>query len=60
MTKIKEYRLKNNLTLRDVSKNLGVSESAVSLLENKFRQPKIEYLKKLAKLYNCKIDDLID
>lgn len=60
MTRIKEYRLKNNLTLRDVSKWLGISESAVSLFENNFRQPKIEYLKKLSKLYNCKIDDLID
>lgn len=60
MKKIKAIRLNNQLTMREVSKYLNVSESTVSLLENGHRQLTAKYLKKLAQLYNCKIDDLID
>lgn len=60
MTKLKEYRLKNKMTLREVANFLGVSESAVNHYESGKREPNMDKLKLLAILFNCKIDDLID
>lgn len=57
--KIKEFRLKHNLTQSEVAKELGVQISTISQYENNKRQPNSKTLKKLAEIFNCKIDDLV-
>lgn len=60
MTKLREIRLKNNLKLREISEKTGILSSSLSMYETGARKIGIYQLKKLAELYNCKIDDLID
>lgn len=60
MNKLKEMRLKNGLKVSDVAKKMGCSEMAIYNYENNKRGLKSFTLKKIAELYNCKIDDLID
>lgn len=57
--KMKNFRESNNLTMRQVSERLGVTESCYCLYENGKRKPSIDVLKKLAKIYDCTIDDLV-
>lgn len=47
-----EYRVKNKMTLRDLSELLGVSEGVVSKWENGIRQPKADNLYKINQLIN--------
>lgn len=60
MTKLKELRLKNNLKVKEVACLLNCSVMAIYNYENSKRNLNSVLLKKFAKLYNCKIDDLID
>lgn len=60
MTKIKEMRLKNNLKVKEVASFINCTEMAIYNYENSKRNLNSVLLKKFAKLYNCKIDDLID
>lgn len=58
--RLRDYRLERKLTLRQIATALGISESSVCLYEKGLREPNLATLKKLAKLYGCKIDDLVD
>lgn len=60
MSKLKEMRLKNQKKVAEIAKYLNCTEMAIYNYENNNRNPSIIVLKNLAKLYNCKIDDLID
>ena len=56
--KIKKYREEYSFTQTALAKKLGVKQSAVSMWENG-QTPSVENLKKLAEIFNCKIEDLI-
>lgn len=56
----KEKRKIAGLNQRQVSILLGVSHSAVSMWETGKSFPRATLLPKLAALYNCTIDDLLE
>ncbi|MFN0008317.1 MAG: helix-turn-helix domain-containing protein [Planctomycetota bacterium] len=55
---LKEAREYRGFSQEDVAKYLGVPRSAVSLIESGVRRLDILELKKLAKLYECRIEEL--
>ena len=60
MKTLKDYRREKGLTQKEVTKNLCISESCVSLYENNKRKPRLEDIKKLARLYKVTTDKIID
>jgi repressor LexA len=56
---LKELRLKNNLTTKQVEIKTGISNSYISLIERNKRKPSAEILSKLAKVYYVKAEDLL-
>ncbi len=48
------------LTQEEVAKQLGVGQSAVSMWETGKSVPRPAILKKLAQLFKCSIDELLD
>lgn len=56
---LKELRLKNNLTTKQVEVKTGISNSYISLIERNKRKPSAEILSKLAKAYKVKTEDLL-
>lgn len=56
---LKELREQAGLRQADVAKKLNVVQAAVSKWETGVNPPHRKYHKKLAKLYNCKVDDLL-
>ncbi|MBA7517536.1 LexA repressor [subsurface metagenome] len=56
---LKELRLKNNLTTKQVEVKTSVSNSYISLIERDKRKPSAEILSKLAKAYQVKAEDLL-
>jgi len=57
--KLKDYRTKKGLSLRDVEKLTGISNSHISLLERGFRKPSLDVINKLAKAYNIKPSSIV-
>ena len=60
MKNLKFLRQKQNLKQKDLSKILNCSQTLISKWEKNEREPDIEVLKKLSKLFNCSIDYLLD
>lgn len=58
--KLKELRLKNNMTQLYVAKRLNVARSTIAGYETKNRQPSHEKLTALANLFHVSIDYLLD
>lgn len=56
---LKELRLKNNLTTKQVEVKTGISNSYISLIERNKRKPSAKILNKLAKAYRVKTEDLL-
>ena len=56
---LKELRIKNNLTTKQVEVKTGISNSYISLIERDKRKPSVEILHKLAKAYRIKTEDLL-
>jgi len=56
---LKEIRLKNNLTTKQVEVKTSISNSYISLIERDKRKPSAEILSKLAKAYQVKAEDLL-
>jgi transcriptional regulator with XRE-family HTH domain len=56
---LKELRLKNNLTTKQVEVKTGISNSYISLIERNKRKPSAKILSKLAKAYQAKAEDLL-
>ena len=56
----KEARKKRNLTQKEVAQKLGTSRVTVARWECGINNPKINTLKKLAELYGCTADELIN
>lgn len=57
---IKKFRIARGLTRKETAEVLGVKRNTVCQWENGQREPNIEKLKKLAKLFGCTVSDLID
>ena len=60
MEKLAELRKQENLSLREVGEKVGLTPQAIRLYEIGEREPTIETLKKLSKLFNVSIDYLLD
>ena len=58
--KIKELRKSRNMTQNELAISVGVERTTVTMWETGNSVPSIDALKKLAAIFNCKIDDLID
>lgn len=58
--KLKEYRVKSNLTQADVAKIINKTAVAYSYYESGRNEPDLESLRKLATYYHTTIDNLID
>ena len=56
---LKELRLKNNLTTKQVEVKTGISNSYISLIERNKRKPSAEILNKLATAYKVKPEELL-
>lgn len=54
------YREKNNKSEDDLANYLGIQKKAYKRYESGEREPSIDKLYKLAKYYNCTIDDFIN
>ena len=52
-------RLRGDLSLRDVTKRIGVSSSYLSQIERSDRTPGTNIIRKLADLYNVDADELL-
>lgn len=58
--RLREVRLRSGLSLREVARQLGVSPSFVSQLENGKSQPSVATLYSIAQLLGVSIDELFD
>lgn len=59
MNRIREYRRKNNLTTTELGELIGLSQSTISKIENGQTSPKIEWLEKMADVFGCTVNDLL-
>ena len=57
--KLKDLRLSAGLLQEDVAKKLDVDQTAVSNWERGKNMPCAKYRKKLAELYGCTVDELL-
>ena len=60
MNKLKELRLKNNISQKDLAKKLGIEYQSYNKYELDKNQPSIETLKIIADYYNISLDYLCD
>ena len=56
---LKAARINAGLTLQEVSDEIGKTKNTIANYENYRTKPDIETSKKLAKLYNLSVDDII-
>ena len=57
---LEERRFAAGLRQVDVAKKLDVTQSAVSRWESGVANPLMKYRKKLARLYGCTVDELLE
>ena len=60
MNNIENLREENNLSQKELSLKLEISQSAISEWEKDLRYPKIEHLIKMSELFKCSIDYIIN
>lgn len=56
---LKNLRIKNNLTQKELAEKIGTKQRTYCTYENGTREPNIETLKKIANFYNVSIDYLV-
>ena len=59
-SKLKELRIQNGLTQKQLSDQLGVTKSVVSFYERQERTPSPEVLRKMAAVFRVSTDFLLD
>lgn len=59
MSAIKSFRMKLNLSQRELARKIGVEQNTVSQWENGKRQPSVENLVNLSAVLNCTVDELL-
>ena len=57
--RLKDIRIDNSLSQRDLAKELGVSQASIARWENGLQTPNIEYLKAIAILFKVTTDYLL-
>lgn len=57
--KLKEYRQKNNLSQKELSKSLGIPQTTLFNYEQGVCDPNVDTLIKLADFYHITIDELV-
>lgn len=60
MLALKKYREKRGIKQFELADLLGVAKSTISMWETGERKPDIVTLKKLAELFQCTTDDLLE
>ncbi len=60
MLNILKYRQEKKMSQIVLAKELGITTAAVSQYENGKREPSIQTLQKIAKVFSCTVDDLIN
>lgn len=60
MKKLTELRLANNMSQIGLAKKIGVTDSAICQYESGKRTPNIKILKKIATVFNCSVDELLE
>lgn len=58
--RLKELRLRRDLTLNELAEETGISTSTLSRLEAGLRRPTLEQLLPLARSYGVTLDELVD
>ncbi len=59
MNRIKLLREEHDMSQKELSIRLGVSEGSISLYETENRKPSYEILIKLSEIFNCSIDYIV-
>ncbi|MBQ3234983.1 MAG: helix-turn-helix transcriptional regulator [Clostridia bacterium] len=59
MDTIKELRVENNLTQKELADKIGVTNKSIWAYETGYAIPPIETLIKLADVFNCSLDYLV-
>lgn len=59
MNKLRSLREENKITQIELAKILNVTQSAVAKWENEESKPRADKLIKLAKIFNCSLDELL-
>lgn len=57
---LRELREKHDISLRDLSKQIGLSKTELNYIENGKRDMRVTTLVILAKFYNCDLADIIN
>ncbi len=57
---LKRYRIEVGLSQKELAEQINVKQQAISLVELNKRTPSICSLKKIAKVFNCTIDELVN
>ena len=59
MNPIKKYRLAKNMTQQDLADRLQINRSTIAQWETGGNIPRVDTLVQLAKIFKCKLDDLV-
>jgi len=57
--RLKELRLKHGYTMEEVGRRIGIKKSSYASYESRYRQPPLEKLKSLSKLYGVSVDYIL-
>ncbi len=55
---LKVWRAKNDLTQEELAKEVGVTRQTINSIERRKYDPSLELAFKLAKFFDCKIEDI--
>lgn len=56
---IEQKRKEKKITQSDLAKELGVTQGAISQWENGLTEPVIKYIVKMAVIFECTVDELL-
>lgn len=59
ISRIEVRRRQMHMTQAELAEKVGVTQGAISMIENGDRSPSLDVLIKLASVLNCKLDDLV-
>lgn len=57
--RLRELRQNKNLSMKQLAKELNITDAAISNWENEINEPKISYLFDIAKFFNVSSDYLL-